>query len=122
MSRSNELERYVQRIRRGVLTALLALVLSGTPAYADLIIVSTYDSSITSDSQSATIQNTINQAIAVYQTRFADPITVQITFAEMNTGVGMSNTAVFPTTYAAYRAALVTDATTTNDATALAHL
>src|SRR5207244_5025019 len=77
---------------------------------------------ITSDPQSATIQATINAAIALYQANFSDPITVTITFQEMGGGLGMSSTYYSTFSYSSYRAALVSHATTSDDSTALAHL
>src|SRR5262249_22081459 len=47
----------------------------------------TFDSSITSDPNAATIMNTINAAIAVYEANFRDQITVNITFKEKTTGL-----------------------------------
>ena len=88
-----------------------------------LTIVPTFDVSITSDPQAATIEATINAAIAEYKNAFSTPITVAITFKTMSTGLGMSNT--FYTTansYTAYRAALVSHSTSPDDVTALAHL
>ncbi len=89
---------------------------------ARLIIIPTFDSSITSDPQAANIEATINAAIAIYQSSFSDPITVSITFQEMASGVGLSSTYYEPFAYSDYRAALVSHASTADDATALAHL
>jgi len=41
-----------------------------------LVIAPTFDTSITNDPNAATIMNTINAAIAMYQARFTDPVTV----------------------------------------------
>jgi hypothetical protein len=89
---------------------------------AGLIIVPTFDSSITSDPQAATIEATINSAIAVYESSYSDPITVNITFQEMSTGLGQSSSYLATVAYSDYYAALSAHATTTDDATALAHL
>jgi hypothetical protein len=85
-------------------------------------IIPTFDSSITSDPQAATIEATINSAIALYQSSFSDPITVNITFQKSTNGVGHSSTYYNTFSYANYRAALVSHATSADDATALAHL
>src|SRR5882672_8781757 len=87
-----------------------------------LTIVPTFDSSITSDPQAALIEATINAAIAVYQSDFSNPITVTITFREMATGVGHSSTYYTSFAYADYWAALVSHASTADDAVALAYL
>ena len=102
-----------------VLLTALALVV---PAKA-LVIIPTFDSSITGDANSATIQATINSAIATYTSRFSDPITVRITFQTMGSGLGQSSTFFFSAVnYTDVRSALISDATTANDAIALAHL
>jgi hypothetical protein len=101
----------------------VVLLASAPPARgANLTIIPTFDSSITSDPNAATIEATINQAIAVYATTFADPIQVRISFAEMTTGLGESSTPINQVSYLAYRAALAADAKTADDATALASL
>ena len=87
-----------------------------------LRIIPTFGPSITGDSQGATIQATINAAIAFYQANFSDPITVTITFQEMGSGLGLSSTYYSTFSYSSYRAALVSHATTADDSTALAHL
>jgi hypothetical protein len=97
----------------------LSIVASGP---GGLRIIPTFDSSITGDPQSATIQATINAAIALYQANFSDPITVTITFKEMPSGLGLSSFYYNGFTYSSYRAALVSHATTQDDTTALAHL
>ena len=45
-----------------------------------LVINATFDSSITSNPNSAAIEAMINQAIGLYQAQFSDPITVSILF------------------------------------------
>lgn len=90
-------------------------------AHAGLIINPTWDTTITSDVNSAIIQATINSAIAEYEAKFADPITVDIKFQEGG-GLGSSSTWIYSTNYASFRSALNADATTANDATALATL
>jgi hypothetical protein len=92
------------------------------PARAGLVINATFDSSITSDPNAAAIEGAINSAIQVYENTFTDPITVAINFSEMNSGLGQSSTAFAVVPYSDYLAALQADATSSNDATALAHL
>ncbi len=45
-----------------------------------LVINPTFDSSITTNPNAAAIEAMINQAVAIYQARFSDPITVSILF------------------------------------------
>lgn len=99
-----------------------ALVSTGQPAQANLIITPTFGSSITSDPNAATIEGVINTAISTYEADFTDTINVAITFQEMTSGLGSSSTFFANVSYATYHSALVADATTANDATALARL
>lgn len=92
-----------------------------SPCFA-LTITPTFDSTITSDANSTAIENTINQAIQFYDNTFSDPITVTIKFQEISSGLGSSNWWDYNIPYSTFRAALAADATTANDATALAHL
>ncbi|HEX3100228.1 MAG TPA: NF038122 family metalloprotease, partial [Pyrinomonadaceae bacterium] len=99
---------------------------------AGLVITPTFDSSITSDPNSAAIQAMINQAIAIYQAQFSDPITVTILFrysanrpdgSPMGSGsLARSNYVFYNISYNNYIAALIGDATTANDTTANANL
>src|SRR5437763_7314936 len=52
-----------------------------------MTILPTFDSSITGDPNGAAIQAMINQAIAIYQSRFSDPITIRILFRYSSTEV-----------------------------------
>ena len=87
-----------------------------------LTIVPTFDSSITSDVNGATIMATINQAILNYEERFSDPVTIPIKFQKMGSGLGASSSWFFFANYPGVRNALVVDSSTTDDTTALAHL
>jgi hypothetical protein len=71
-----------------------------------MVIVPTFDSSITGDPNAAFIQATINQAINFYQTNISTPVTVNITFQEMGSGLGQSSTFFSTITYNQYLAAL----------------
>src|SRR5215472_6527494 len=90
------------------------------PVWANLIINPTYASNITGDPNAAAIEGAIQTAINVYQAVFTDPITVNITFQEMSSGLGSSSTFFGTVSYATYRAALLADAKTPDDATATA--
>jgi hypothetical protein len=107
-----------------VLAATVAVVLlaSGAPTYANLTIIPTFDSSITGDPNAAAIEGTINSAISEYEMRFADPITVNIKFSSMTSGLGSSSTFFATVSYTSYYNALLADAKTADDATALASL
>jgi hypothetical protein len=89
---------------------------------AGLTILPVFDSTITSDPQATTIESTIRAACAVYQRDFSDPITVSITFKEMNSGLGESSWSYYTFSYSSFRSALAAAATTADDSTALAHI
>jgi hypothetical protein len=91
------------------------------PANAALIINPTFDTTITSDPNAATIMATINSAISEYTAAFADPITVNIKF-QLGGGLGGSSTWIAPISYSQFLSALTADQTTANDGTALGTL
>ncbi len=93
---------------------LLAPHVSG--AGAGLTIMPTFNASI-----DAATQTVINNAIAFYQNTFSDNITVNIEFHNMSTGLGQSVFFVFNVPYTSYRTALGANATSADDATALAN-
>ncbi len=103
---------------------LAATILIASLSAQALVITPTFDTTITSDANAATIESTINTAIQLYQTRFSDPITVTIQFKEISTSglYGQSSWWYYGISYSQFRAALLADATTTNDTVALAHL
>jgi hypothetical protein len=111
------------RTRLSAALAVVALVSSA--GRAQLTIVPTYDATITSNSNSAQIQTTINQAVAWYNTNLstAQPTTVNITFrADETINLGQSLTFNFDLDYVTFRANLAARATTANDTLALAGL
>ncbi len=81
-----------------------------------------FDASITKLANAATIEATINGIIAEYATLFSDPITVDITFKDTSSGLGQSNWFIDSRSYSTVINDLISSASTTNDATALAHL
>ena len=96
-----------------------------------LAIVPTFDSTILNNPNSAAIQATINQAIAIYQSLFTDPISVKILFRYSNTtpSGGSMGTALARSTFVVYtipwntvKNAITADAKTGNDALANASL
>ena len=102
---------------------MVGMIVAGFSAQA-LVIVPTFDSTITSDVNAATIQATINTAIQFYQARFSDPITVTIKFQEITTAgfYGQSSWWYYNLSYTQYRSALQADSSTTNDTKALVSL
>ncbi|HEX3717822.1 MAG TPA: NF038122 family metalloprotease [Verrucomicrobiae bacterium] len=104
----------------GVWSAIQQFTTQPTPT--GLTIVPTFDSSITDDPNAATIEATIKAAISVYQSDFSDQVTARFTYAEMSQGLGDNEAYETIVNYSAYRAALVSHATTADDATVLAHL
>ncbi len=89
---------------------------------AGLTIVPTFDSTITSDPQAATIENTIKAAMAVYPRTFTNPVTVNILFKEQTTGLGNNTASGLTISYPEYLSALIAHATTTDDTNAIASL
>jgi hypothetical protein len=103
-------------------SAAATISITVNPPLAGLIIIPTFDSTITGDPNAAAIENTISNAIQVYETKYSDPVTVNITFAEMGSGLGMSSTFFSSISYSSFYNALLADAKTTNDVIALAHI
>jgi hypothetical protein len=98
-----------------------------------LTIHPTFDSSITGNPNSAAIQAMINRAIAIYESLFSDPITIEIRFRYASTApdgsplpqglVSQSDTVLYTgITWNTYISALRADARTSNDNTANASL
>ena len=96
-----------------------------------LVIVPTFDSTITNDPRSSAIQAMIISAIQKYQTLFSDPITVSIRFRysgyhlegdPMGTLIGASNSGVYQLDWNTYITALKADGKTANDMSANATL
>ena len=97
-----------------------------------LTIHPTFDSSITGNPNAAAIQATINGAIAIYESLFSDPITIQIRFRYATTApdgshlpqglVSESDTALYIVRWNAFVSALRADAETNNDDVANASL
>jgi len=83
---------------------------------AGLTIIPTFNANI-----DAATQTVINNAIAFYENTFANSITVNIEFHSMSSGLGQSVFFVFNVPYQSYRAALGANATSADDATALAN-
>lgn len=89
---------------------------------AGLTINPTFDATITSDPNAAKIESTINNVIAEYNAAFSNPITVNVTFKEMTTGLGQSNWSYYTIPYTKAYSELAANATTTNAITAVSNL
>jgi hypothetical protein len=92
-----------------------------------LVIIPSFDPTITSDPRSNAIQAMIVSAIQAYQTLFSDPITVTIHFRfsahdatgrPMDTLVGASNSTCYPRDWNTFITALKADAKTASDTAA----
>src|SRR5215470_5934931 len=94
----------------------------GGAASTGLVITPIFDASITNDPNGATIMNTISDAIAFYETHISDSVNVLIKFKKMSGGLGLSSTFIGNISYSSYLSALSAQATSADDATALAHL
>ena len=108
------------RVRQSLLPVLFVavLALSATPKAASaLSIVPTFNSNL-----SAAAQAVINNAIGFYQNTFRDPITVDIEFHNMTSGLGSSFFVFYNLNYLSYRTALAADATSPDDISALSGL
>src|SRR5690349_7862285 len=91
-----------------LLASLSLAALACSPANANIDIIPTFDSSITSRPDSAAIQAGINAAIADVERYILTPITVRIAFTNTNTGLGESNTSFADLPYSQYRSDLST--------------
>lgn len=105
---------------------------SSTAAESGLVIVPTFDTTITSNVNAAAIEASINRAIALYQSLFTDPITINIRFRLANTdptgaplpkgAVAESFYVIYYVPWTTYTLSLKADAKTTNDVSANEHL
>src|SRR5262249_36896302 len=103
-----------------------------TEATTGLVIHPTFDSSITGNPNSAAIQATINTAIAIDESLFTDPITIEIRFRYSTTqpngdplpagSIAQSDFVIYTIPWSTYINALQADATTGNDTVAIASL
>src|SRR5580658_1913274 len=90
-----------------------------TPGFS-LVIVPTFDSSITNDPNGPAMKAAINAAIQTLQTNIADNFTVYIHFTnDPSVSLGQSQTWGGSYLYAAYLAALKSSAADANDTNAI---
>ena len=83
---------------------------------AGLIINPTFDANV-----DAPTRNAINTAIAFYQSNISTPITVNIYFYNMNSGLGSSRFFFFNVPYSTWRTAWANTATSADDTAAVAN-
>lgn len=115
----------LREIPRSLRPALLAVAIGLVglaPSYANMVIVPAFDSSITGNVNAVAIENTINSVIAVYGATFADNITVNLLFKSVGTGLGQSFTSAGSVSYTGFHGALVADAKSADDNTAIGTL
>src|SRR5262245_35457947 len=114
-----------------IISALVCIVLGlANKPTTGLTIQPTFDSSITGRPNAAVIEASINQSIAIYESLFTDPITIQIRFRYATdlpdgtpvTGIVKSLTVVYPVGWDVAINALRADAKSSNDSIAIASL
>jgi len=107
-----------------VLSMLVAVALLGAGRAHALTISASYDSTVTSLSNAASVESAFAYAAQQFEDAFSDPITINITVsASTGTSVfGESLTNFQSSTYSQVRSSLISDATTTDDTTADASL
>lgn len=97
-----------------------AVTFTAATANAGVIITPVYDATFLAN---PALQATVTNAIAIYASNMGNNLTIPINFQFNSTITGADSAASsFNVSYVAYRAALVTRATTANDATVLAGL
>ena len=104
------------------LACLSGSVLSAPSAQAQLNIVPTFDTTITSSPNAAAIEAAINASCAFYAANFTNNITVTMKFATVTSGLGQSSTYYYTIGYQSFYNLLTAHATTANDALALARI
>lgn len=113
------------RFQRVLFGVVAFAAMAGSPAWGNLIITPTFDGTIASDPNAASIEGVINSAILAYENIYTNPINVSIDFQSQNTGLGQSNTTVYTLTYQDFYKAFKAKALASGQAdqlTALAHL
>src|SRR5579863_2838305 len=102
----------MDQIRWLVLIALVSVRAQASTAFT---ITPTFAASITSDANTAAIENTINTAIQSYQNLFSNPINVTIEFQEMSSGLGESEKNLYSISYSNFFTAYASNAASNND-------
>ena len=99
-----------------LLTVAITAIVIPAPAQA-LVINPTFETGLSTAAEAV-----INTAIGFYESTFSNNITVNIDFHNMTSGLGESEFLIYNVSYSNYRNALVADATSANDTTALTSL
>ena len=111
------------KMKRPLLKILSVFAAGCMSANAGLTIIPIFDSSITGDPNAATIESSINAAIATIDSYIANNVTVNITFQETSGGLGSSMTYFYASTYGQFYTALQNSQTRSAvDNTAIASL
>jgi len=84
----------------------MLLAVAGS-ARSGLILLPTFDSSITSDPNSAIIESSINSAISLFESTYTNNFTAAIYFQENPSGLGGSNFYDYSLSYSTFYSALV---------------
>jgi hypothetical protein len=92
---------------RSVFAPAFLLLALAFPARPGLIILPTFDSSITSDANSAIIESSINSAISLFESTYTNNFTAAIYFQESASGLGSSNFYDYSASYSTFYSALV---------------
>lgn len=105
---------------------------SPTAIQSGLVIHATFDASITGNPNAAAIEASINQAIAIYESLFADPITIEVYFRYAPTlpdgtpfpeGAGAQSISVrYGVPWSIFISSMIADSRTDHDATASSSL
>lgn len=106
-------------MRRFLFVLVVALMANSSSAQAQLVINATFDATITGNVNAAAMMTGINNAIAQIQSKFTNPVTVNILFQNMNSGLGQSSTFFNTPSYTQYRSDLLNNQIlSANDVTA----
>ena len=102
---------------------MLVVLALAIQARANIVINASFDSTIANDPNAATIEAGINAMIARVEADIANNITVNITYAETNSGLGGSSSTGYDVGYSTYLSRLHNNQIlSTSDTTALATL
>ena len=115
------LRREISISRIAVAVALYSFC-AGSARANSFTINPTFDVSITSLANAADVESRILDTISIFQSIFQDPITINILFKNMNSGLGQSEFQVSDIPYSTFLAAVGVDSTSADAATAFSRL
>ena len=87
-----------------------------------LVINPSWDSTITNDPNAALIEADLGKMISNFEYDYTTPITINVKFKEVTSGLAQSLTAITQVSYSSYRAALAAHASDSRDTAAVASL